>query len=1538
VIDTLKTSRKTVCLQAFLFAVLIAGSVFLLRPLRESLHSRLSLVRADVISQVEAVLGRSIAYDSVRLSFFSVLDVRNIVVSGRDSEPVISVPRARVAWSLELLMRLLLDRDFASVTRVIGTVKLDNPVIRFDAEKDADLAALFTKSGGKTSGPLLLDENTVFIIKNGTVILTDRAYTCEIKGLSLDASVRNDRLLFKGKWAADVALGEALSKKITGNDPFTGSASMAVSGSCGLDFADANARITLASFRSGLFSLKPLTFNASLSKKTVELAGANVKFPFDVSVRYDLENGDVSGKFVSENFSPSDLVSLAGPFKGYQKWLKLTTSGSASFSMSGADSASGNAVNYSLMLSGAVPFDAPLGRVAFAVNGSGNESRIDIKNLSFRTRQGEAGFAGRIGFTPFAPFGIISIADFSLSGKEKASAELVIATTGREISLSGESITLGRIILLSPNATIFMGKNSLNWLLSVPDVLDVRTVAGKAADSATAVEPTTAVVAGSTVRQGASVLSATPLDAPMGAPPEMPPQDRIVVDGVFDYKPQNIDARFVLNGISVSSIAAMAEPFVRMPEMTAAVAAVADEVTVDTEVFVTTDFIGHFLYNAPLVSVAYKGGEAKIEGSLSGTDQHIEYSNGHLFWGKSLFDTEQLDKNRLDMAFSADFANPKDIIFDTSVSYLDTNYSASGMILDKNTVNIQGSYGFNAYLNMTDDGISGYLETDRVPIPFQSQVTNFTVRSSLRYASLESWSANFELFEAANIATPLSASTSIRISGSADQNGALFPTLFFDDGLDALTGSSTLFWADGFSDISGTIELSNESSQEQYYIAASCTDAFSDSRVLKANLSVTDMRLAHWLRESYNAVVSGTASLDWESINSFSAEANIASLSAQIADATVRLAGAAALNDTEARLSNVEVRYGNLNGSIPSFTVSRVEKHAQTSFEIQGTAASRIVDVSGSLAVDFNSIASWLDIGHVVDAFNGRLVVDNARFDSLQSSQPFDFAFAHADKAISLSGGPEDMLRFKISDSGNFYLGLAKPFPVRGSIVGSVDSANIDAIASNIYIDLAALMPLLPAQEILSVTGGFVRGDLQVRGPIGAPEFFGQAIGNSVCLQVPSYLPQEIRPVPMTVTFTGDGFYFGPIPAAVGTGIGMVTGSFHFDGWVPSIFNIDITATVDTPLPINFDISGIMVKGSAVGDLHLIQDETVFKVVGDIIAQNTEVTLNLEELDASANVSPMDLSVPVVIDIKVTTGNKVEFLWPTDKFPIIQAYADLGTVLSIESDTTTGKFALIGDVDLRSGEIFYFERSFYLQQGVLAFNENEVSFDPRISARAESRDRTDDGPVTISLIVDNAPLSSFTARLESNPPLSQVAIFSLLGQNMTGAPSEDGNSAMQNLLIASSADILAQTQVVRVIERQLRNWLHLDMFSMRTQVLQNLILRSSAFQSQPQGDATLEQERKESQLAVGNYFDNTTVYVGKYITSNMFFQGMLSLRYDDRRGMWSGLNVSGLSFEPEFSFELRNPFFDVQWNLSLLHPENLFVDDMSITLRWRKSF
>jgi hypothetical protein len=292
------------------------------------------------------------------------------------------------------------------------------------------------------------------------------------------------------------------------------------------------------------------------------------------------------------------------------------------------------------------------------------------------------------------------------------------------------------------------------------------------------------------------------------------------------------------------------------------------------------------------------------------------------------------------------------------------------------------------------------------------------------------------------------------------------------------------------------------------------------------------------------------------------------------------------------------------------------------------------------------------------------------------------------------------------------------------------------------------------------------------------------------------------------------------------------------------------------------------------------------------------------------------------MDIDITSGQKVEFLWPWSEFPILHANADMGTKIHVTSDTVAGRFSINSDVKIRSGEIYYFERSFYIREGTLTLRENEIHFDPRITARAEVRDRTDDGPVTISLIVDNAPLSSFVARFESTPPLSQTEILTLLGQNLTGTQADEASGSFQRAFINSATDVLAQFSVIRRLERQVRDFLHLDMFSVRTQVLQNAVFRATGLQ-----------DPVDRIGGVGNYFDNTTVFIGKYIGRDMFVQTMLSLRYDENK-----TTLGGLSFEPDIGVELQNPLFGIRWDFIPSHRENWFVDDNSITLTWRRSF
>jgi hypothetical protein len=1475
--------------QILIFALLCTVNFFLIKPLNVRLETRLSSLRIELLGKAEAFLHRKISYDSIGANIFSVIDIKNLVVSGDqgdDSSPLLSIPRIKIHWSIGALAKSLLEENLGAMTMAVRGVVLENPSINLDMERDEDLLSVFAslQSDSPSGKPLELSEGVPLKIRNGSVVVS--AQSGELKNLSF-TGVKLDAIMVDREISFDMETDAALVLKGASY-----SASTAISGASSADFKDVNARISLLSLSSDLFSLATksaqhtpldptaaaLSFNVSASNGNVHVSTVNNPMPFDISLSYQPQSKDLSLAFLSERFTPADFISLSGGLQKYQQYLGLTLSGSADCLLQNGG------FQYTASLSGSLPDDFPTGRADFIVKGLGDEKSASFSEAALSMPRGVLGFYGSVFFSPLALDGRISISNFTINRHKKANASFIATANERNASLRGESVSLDKTILKNPEVQVSFGKKSLDWSLSIQDIL----FEGEVNEEEASAE-------------------------------HEKHEEKIIADGVFDYNPRQMDARLVLNDVALSKLFGAAESVAATPELPPASERILNNTVIQTEAFFSTDF-KRFSYNVPTIDVVYndveKNERVDVVSSLSGTNRRLDLALERIAWNNGEVNGDVF----------VNFSGPNNIGFGLSFSYLQNSYSIQGSLLD-NYISIQGSYNVNAFL-VIGEGLSGYIEAVNAPFPFQGKNAYLSLKTFMRYEAKDSWSVDVESLEVVNLWSPISPSNTVRLSAHADQNGVQFPVVFWNDGTNSMDGSVSLKYAGDFSQIDGVISMADDSKRETYQVDFSCMDLFSEDRFLEAHLQGADMKLERFIPTSYGAVLSGRADVYWRGIENFSAYVELPSAAAVVNDVGVRLKCAMNVNNNFAEIRDLEAHYGSISAKAPFIRMSLDGKRVETEIAVGGTTVGKDVELAFALDMDFDAaVDTWLGVERIVDSFKGRLAVEKARFDTLKTESPFAFDFSHADNTMYLTGGPNDMLRMNIADSGDFYAGLSAPSPVRGSINGNIDAKNIDAICRNLYIDLAALWKLIPPQKDIALTGGFVNADIEIRGPLSSPEFFGRAIGDSVRLQVPTYLKRDIRPVPMLVTFNGTNMSFGPIPASIGAGYGVVSGVFHFDRWAPDVFTIDIAVEEANAIPFDFDIMGVIAAGDAFGELTLAQSEGVFHVSGDLTAQNSEITLNGEELEAAQN-QPVDANFPSTVNITVRTGSKVEFLWPTVTFPLIRAYADQGVSLNIQNDTITGRFALVGDVRLRSGEIFYFERSFYLREGLLSFNENEVRFEPHISARAEVRDRSDEGAVTISMIIDNAPLWSFNPRFESNPPLSQMAIFELLGQTMMSGVEEGGASGRMAGL-SSLTDLVAQIQGVRQVERRLRNWLYLDMFSLRTQVMQNLLFQSSMFQSWVQQS---EPEQAESSDRPGNLLDNTTVFIGKYLTKDMFFQLMLSLRYDE-----SAPNVGGLTLEPDFGLELQNPLFDMRWSFVPLHPENLFVNDMSFTLTWSKN-
>jgi hypothetical protein len=1442
------------------FCGLVGLTALALQPVQRAMRDGIRRIRDEAIGRVEAAIGRQIRYASISPSMLGAFDIRGLRVLGKEPGSTDVFSVSRFRLSWSL-WDLLRGRP-----HFIRSIVIDRPRIHLDLEWDRDLLELFA-SGGALSRPELADlfpSGVLVRIRGGQCAVRNRDAAFLIEGVQADVRAADSVISMDARWVSGVSLGTVLSR------PLNARISMRLTGSCAADFIEGDATLAIAPIEEALFRTRPLSFGCTLRDGILGLRTLSGTIPLDFFLDYDLRERSLAARLKCEAFMPGDLLTLSGDWSGANQLLGLAVSGAASFERD-----EGGTFRYRADLSGGFPGG---GEDAFAFRAGGDETLASVEELRVSMPaggplRGNIGFRGNVGLGPLSPAGVLLCENLTVSGDRPFSAEWDVSRQGNTIRFLGKSAAAGPLVL---------------------DVCDISLVPS-----------------GEKLGFGLSALWENP-SAADGA---------VSLNGSFNYASRRLEANCALDAVSAADLATLARPFAADPLLASLAGGVPGDVSLSTELFFSTDF-RRFSYRAPRVAVAFgpeaSGGPVGIF-SLSGTDRRFELSESRLVWA---------DKT-LTFSGYADYSKPMDIVFSLTSDFRELSWSLQGRLLDRRQLSVQGSHGFQAYITATDTGTwSGYVEGRDIPVPVRGVPARFSFFTSIRYHSPDFWSLDLDTFEGRDIASPAGPGY-VRIAGNADQDGARFPLLYYRDKAGPLRGRADIAWAHDFSGFTGRLSMEEENSgrdgtagfspAERYLVEGSLAE-----KRLSLFVSGSRMRLGRALYNANNALADADLTLTWEAARSYEARLNLHSLNAKVRDREIAASARASLNTEEFTVRDLRLSAAGIEGLMPLLKINRAESAAETSADFRGSVGGKPLEGAFAINARFAPVSSWLWISGALRSFSGSARVERLRYAAQSAANPFDIVFSRQDGELSVSGGPRDMLRLRLDRDGTFYAALSSPFPVRGSLVGTVRDNTIDARCPDLYVDLAGLWKLLPPLPDLALTGGIVNAQVAIRGPLTDPEFFGSARGVSVRARVPQYITQDIRPVPFTVAIEGNEMRFGPVPATVGRGAGTVTGVFRFDRWIPNIFTMDIVVPRETPVPYAFDITGFLAKGDASGTLRLSMEDMVFDIAGDILANNTELGIDADEVNQAQGADPFaGIIVPVMVDLKVTSGPAVEFLWPSSGFPILRANPDMGTVVHVTADSTARQFSLTSDIKIRGGEIFYFERNFYIRSGTLTFRENETRFDPILSVRAEIRDRTNDGPVTIAMIVDKAPLLSFTARFESSPSLSQAEIVALLGQNITGERTELAAGSVQRALLSSTSDILAQFGVVRQLERRIRNLLGLDMFSIRTQVLQNAVF----------GATGLGQDPVDRNGWVGNYFDNTTVFLGKYIGQDMFIQSMLTVRYDE-----NNTSTGGIRIEPDIGVELETPLFNIRWNFVPAHPENWYVNDNSITLTWSKSF
>lgn len=515
------------------------------------------------------------------------------------------------------------------------------------------------------------------------------------------------------------------------------------------------------------------------------------------------------------------------------------------------------------------------------------------------------------------------------------------------------------------------------------------------------------------------------------------------------------------------------------------------------------------------------------------------------------------------------------------------------------------------------------------------------------------------------------------------------------------------------------------------------------------------------------------------------------------------------------------------------------------------------------------------------------------------SKPSWDAAVRWEGDGLAFSGGPLDGLSGRLATDGSFEVEVSAPLPLQGSASGTLSGSELSADLSITALDLTLLNTLIHTTAV-TVLAGSAAGTVRLHGPINDPAMRGDLQATGVVLES-TLIPQRVGPLAFPVAARDRELTVGPTRPERGVAPVVVNGTVRFGQWAPVAYDFSVRAATGDGVPVDYRFGPISVTGVARGGVQITGDRESTHVAGSVEADPARVFI-----DNAGRGSPPAWE-PLTVELEASTGRGVELTWPSDDLPILEALVDVDQTVSVSYDGFSGDYSVAGDVAIRRGELFFFNRTFVLRDGLVSFAEDGGRFDPMVAVRAETRERSpDDGTLRIYLDADS-PLSALgpqNVRLSSDParPLPEL-------RAMLGGPFADGTADEDVDLLAVAGGMATQFGVVRPMERALRDSLGLDLFSIRSQLVQNL-LRTPLGVSSP------------------DLLDNTEIVVGKYLGDDLFFEALVRVESD------TVSPVPELRTDLELSLEWATPFFLLEWSVlpSLTDP---IQTGSALSLSWR---
>ena len=1469
---------KVTKISFIIFLVLILITAGFAYPIYKFVEKSIDSETDRLFSLFSNQIGLEIQYESLSPSVLSFFNIRNITASNLEGQKILTIKDTRIRYKLGRLLK----GDFSDFLRSVYvdgvSVDVEQLVyfIQYLIEAYADensLAPEFDIQTVKNFIPQNVSVKNVVFQYDVKQLLA----RLNLREISLINSRRKENIEFTLKGAASSLF------KLNGMEL---SALVDINGNILERLDNSTLQLHVSNLSNGVFTLNSLSLLATYAEKKVDVHSIQSVVPLSINALYDIETKLISAKVRTQDINLLSLLSYSGTSDSFNLLQNLRFSLDAGLdcnleTMVNSSQSNIPPLSYYVNSSLQLPNEIMPGSAFARLKLTGDERGLDISELSLNGENCEADFSLSFIFDTFQASGFADIRNYILPNGNAISTELYFDPLDKGFMLFSPQIFIGDKALTALQFSLLPLKDSFDFDFEVSDYSHI----------------------------------------------ESDEHGSIRIEGSYLVDSNYIQTNAVLNRIYVDSVTELVMQLLPSEQVEAlgSVKSMLDSYVLSGDLYFSTDFKS-ISYNVPYIIAANTTDKVQyLMLSGSGNEQSVQLNQLSLILGSyAVTASASLDA----------MSDSNELFFDTDIVAGSVPYHFSGVFMPE-VIKLAGNYGMDFEFRSQNKNIDAAFILDG--LPFVVGNLSFILSADCAFNYNEQNGPTFQVsrFEIEEVSSVSSVNPKLLFTANATKYGAQINSISYSDMYSMLSGNADialnmngkLFES---ASISGTMQ--NHFSEEKIDVDATLSNpeglalnaaSIMNSLYLNSQIDINRFGLSRFTK-SNNANDELTASLALSgTLEHPFASASISSLTLFTGTEVISGTGVVILEDRD--ISVEEFKIGSDNWSLKDVKGGFSLESMTGDFDASVFAdlGEKNVELPFKVSITDSDIAenSLIPKSMVVS-----ITSDGIRGSFIRKSVPFGLTAMISDDIVTFYSSDNIGLFGSFRMNGEVSASVRTGDFLSAEFTGNVLASKIALKLNNINCNLAALCSYLNIDDFIKVNSSILKGHITLNGSFMSPEFGGGFTLSNMDFMLPMVFNQPIKSEKILITIVNSEFNFYETTFMIKNNKQTFKASckLAMNQWLLDYMDVKLETPGKSTIPLNLKMPFFSVEGDTGFDVRLYFENNTFDIDGSLFFEKLGVMVDVTKISTleSDSASDFDVAVRTNLDVKFGTHTNLNVN------PLMRCILVPNTQMLVKIDSVASLYEIDGQIKLKSGDIAYLNRNFYIKEGSLKFNQGDIA-NPLVTIRAETRERdVNDQTVRIILSAENQSIFNFNPVFSSIPAKSDSEIRSLMGQIVLA----DADNASDFLLSAS--DYVLQSAVIRNLENKLRDSLNFDIFSLRTNILQNTL--SSVTGNVFARDGAI----NNNSFTIGNLLDNSTVYIGKYFGSVLYVDAMLHLSAQTPTSVLDE-DITRLSFKPEFGMELELPIVNIRWNMApnidaLMRQQ--YVPSTSISLNWKFSF